>query len=169
MIKVRHEAFMYYFRFMEERMNIFWGRYHNNPAPWTSDTILKSYKFTNVYRACDRVSQYLIKEVINQADEALSGEDILLNIILFKVFNRIDTWEQIKKRHPAITVNNFNAETLSQLLTHLREYGPIFNTAYIMTGPIHPAGPPPWAVSCGSSGRRSAPGLLPATPGGAGH
>ena len=134
MIKVRHEAFMYYFRFMEERMKIFWGRYYKNPAPWTSDTILKSYKFTNVYRACDRVSQYLIKEIINQVDKTLSGEDILLNILLFKVFNRIDTWEQIKKSYPTITVNNFDAETLSQLLTHLREYGPIFNPAYIMTG-----------------------------------
>lgn len=137
MIKVRHEAFKYYFRFMEERMRIFWNRYYNKPTPWTSDSIFRQYKFTNVYRACDRVSQYLIKEVINQADKSLSGEDILLNIILFKVFNKIETWEEIKKNNPIITVKNFNAESISHQLTHLRKSGPIFSAAYIMTGSSH--------------------------------
>lgn len=132
--KVRHEAFVHYFRFMQERMKIFWLRYNKKPEPWTSDSILRRYKFTNVYRACDRVSQYLIKEVINKDEKSLFGEDVLLNILLFKVFNRIDTWEYIKKHYPVITVNNFNAEKISRLLTNLRKDGPIFNAAYIMTG-----------------------------------
>ena len=121
MIEIRHEAFEHYFRFMEERMNIFWRRFNNEQGPLTSDQILNQYKFTNVYRACDRVSQYMIREVIYKADESLTGEDVLLNILLFKVFNKIKTWEHIKKCFPVITVNNFNAEKLSKLLTRLRD------------------------------------------------
>ena len=134
MIEIRHEAFEHYFRFMEERMNIFWRRFNNEQGPLTSDQILNQYKFTNVYRACDRVSQYMIREVIYKADESLTGEDVLLNILLFKVFNKIKTWEHIKKCFPVITVNNFNAEKLSKLLTRLRSKKPIFSAAYIMTG-----------------------------------
>ena len=53
----------YYFYFIQERMNIFWGKY-NHQDHLTDDPILQEYKFTNVYRASDRVSQYLIKNVI---------------------------------------------------------------------------------------------------------
>lgn len=134
MFKVRHEAFEHYFRFMEERMQIFWRRYKNEPGPWTSDPILNNYKFTNVYRASDRVSQYLIKNIIAKAESSLTAEDILLNIILFKVFNRIDTWEHVKKYYPLITVENFCADKLGRLLTKRKQDSPIFNAAYIMTG-----------------------------------
>ena len=34
------------------------------PAPWTSDPILRRHRFTNCYRAADRVSQFLISQVI---------------------------------------------------------------------------------------------------------
>jgi hypothetical protein len=119
---------------MEERMNIFWRRYRGQAMPYTSDRILRNYKFTNVYRATDRVSQYLIKEVINGSDKSLTDEDLLLNILVFKVFNKINTWEFIKRRCPTITVKNFDAEKLSNLLTSRREQYPIFNGAYIMTG-----------------------------------
>ena len=134
MIQVRDEAFRHYFGFMEERMNIFWRRYHEQAMPYTSDIILRNYKFTNVYRATDRVSQYLIKQVINGSDKSLTEEDLLLNILVFKVFNKIDTWEFIKKHYPPITVKTFDAEKLSNLLTSRREQHPIFNGAYIMTG-----------------------------------
>ncbi len=53
----------YYFYFIQERMNIFWRRCEDS-SHLTDDPILKEYKFTNVYRACDRVSQYLIRNVI---------------------------------------------------------------------------------------------------------
>lgn len=56
-------TFKYYFYFIQERMNIFWRKY-NDAGLLTKDPILQTYKFTNVYRACDRVSQYLIKNII---------------------------------------------------------------------------------------------------------
>jgi hypothetical protein len=50
MIKVRDEAFRYYFHFMEQRMNIFWAQYNDEKYPWTNDSIFLRNKFTNVYQ-----------------------------------------------------------------------------------------------------------------------
>jgi hypothetical protein len=52
-----------YWRFAAERLAIFYRRYTDPVCPWTSDPILKAFRFTNTYRVTDRVSQYLIREV----------------------------------------------------------------------------------------------------------
>lgn len=71
MIRPNEEVFKYYFYFIQERMSIFWNKYEEN-YPLTQDPTLQSYKFTNVYRAMDRVSQYLIKNVIYSNDNFLT-------------------------------------------------------------------------------------------------
>src|SRR5436309_9696790 len=53
-----------YWRFAGERQAIFFRRLAGDPFPWSTDPILCSYRFTNAYRAADRVSQYLIRNVI---------------------------------------------------------------------------------------------------------
>ena len=55
-MKPQEDIFKYYFYFIQERMNIFWSKY-TQKTPWTNDDIFKTNKFTNVYRAMDRVSQ----------------------------------------------------------------------------------------------------------------
>ena len=85
------EAYKYYWKFATERQNIFFNRINNiNKNEFTEDEILQEYKFTNAYRASDRVSQFLIKEVIYN-DNNYSNEDVLFRIILFKLFNKIET------------------------------------------------------------------------------
>jgi hypothetical protein len=132
MIKPKEEIFQYYFYFIEERMNIFWNKY-NGIFPWTNDPILKAHKFTNVYRAMDRVSQYLIKEVIYK-ENSFSDEDILLRILVFKIFNKPETWEQIELKAGTITINNFNVSRINEVLLEIKNHQPIFNNAYMMTG-----------------------------------
>lgn len=135
-MRVNEEAFRYYFWFMQERMQLFWNKYHQQPFPWTEDQTLMNYKFTNVYRACDRVSQYLIREVIyadNSSD--FSPEDTLLRILVFKIFNKIDTWKYIEEQlGEPLTVTNYQPQLLTQWLSELQKIQPIFNGAYIMTG-----------------------------------
>lgn len=133
MIRLRHEAFKYYFYFMQERMNIFWNKYNDREAPWTNDEILFSHKFTNVYRAADRVSQYLIKNII-YTNKNYSDEDILFRILIFKVFNRIDTWEYIESQLGDVKIKNFDIEKISNLLSIRIKQLPIFSSAYLMTG-----------------------------------
>ena len=122
----------YYFYFIQERMNIFWRKVEGESV-LTEDPILQEFKFTNVYRACDRVSQYLIKNVIYKNLDIYSPEDALLRILLFKVFNRIETWEYLEEQTD-ITVTNYNVCKLSKALTLRQDHHPIFSNAYMMTG-----------------------------------
>ena len=113
-------------------MNIFWRKVEGKSF-LTEDPILQEFKFTNVYRACDRVSQYLINNVIYKNLDRYSPEDTLLRILLFKVFNRIETWEYIEQQTD-ITVNNYNVSKLSKALTQRQASHPIFSNAYMMAG-----------------------------------
>lgn len=123
----------YYFYFMQERMDMFWrkceGMHH-----LTDDPILREYKFTNVYRACDRVSQYLISQVIYKDVEQYTPEDTILRILVFKIFNKPSTWENILQHYGDIRYKDFDVKRLSDILTKQRQTEAIFNNAYIMTG-----------------------------------
>ncbi len=133
-IIMREDAFQYYFYFLEERMKIFWNKYNKEKRPWTIDNILHKHKFTNVYRSCDRVSQYLIRHVIYNQSQKYSEEDTLLRILIFKVFNRIDTWEYILENFGEISIKNFDVDKLTTFLSIRIKNRPIFNSAYLMTG-----------------------------------
>ena len=133
MLKFNEEVFKFYFYFIQERMNIFWNRRHDAKTPWTQDPILQKYRFTNVYRAADRVSQYLIKNVI-YSNHDFTEEDIAVRVIIFKIFNKIETWELLQERLGVLSINNFDAEKISMVLTSRRTSHPIFNNAYMMSG-----------------------------------
>ena len=55
-----NELYDQYWRFAAERQNIFYKRLTGQNDDLTGDAILNSYRFTNAYRASDRVSQFLI-------------------------------------------------------------------------------------------------------------
>lgn len=83
-----------YWKFAVERQQIYLRRLAGEKPPWTADPILQTHRFTNAYRAADRVSQYLIRGV-QYADGNHSGPDVVLSTLLFKLFNKIETWELI--------------------------------------------------------------------------
>ena len=97
-MKKRQEVYDLYWYFACERQNIFWKKINGESAPWTEDKILQEYKFCNSYRVNDRVSQYLLKEVIYNGKK-YSDSSMLFRIILFKLFNKESTWE--------LLLNNF--------------------------------------------------------------
>jgi hypothetical protein len=134
-IRPNHEAFQYYFYFMEERMKIFWKRYHEESLPWTKDPTFSKHKFTNVYRASDRVSQFLIRQVIYHPEvKSLGEEDILLRVLMFKIFNKIETWQFLKGEIGTLSLSNFNVDTIVRLLSERQQDKAIFSRAYMMTG-----------------------------------
>lgn len=135
MIQIREEAFKYYFYFLQERMNIYWKKCKGQIGQLSDDDILNTYKFTNVYRSTDRVSQYLIRNVIYNEDVTDFNEvDILLRIIIFKIFNKIETWEYLENKLGVLRQSNFNLDKINMLLLERRQNQPIFNNAYMMTG-----------------------------------
>jgi len=119
-----------YWRFAAERQEIFFKRWKQKPPPWTSDRILSEFKFTNAYRASDRVSQYLIKEVIYGGDQ--SEEEVFFRTILFKLFNKIETWQLLKKSFGTIAYAEFNFKSYDQVLSKASVGSAIYSGAYIM-------------------------------------
>ena len=85
-----------YWKFAVARQEIFFKRFHRERPPWTTDVILSKHKFTNAYRASDRVSQYLIRNVIYGVEDQ-HLEEIFFRIILFKLFNKIESVETTKE------------------------------------------------------------------------
>ncbi len=57
-------------QFAAERQGVFFRKLEGCPPPWTQDPIMARHKFTNAYRASDRVSQYLIRHVIYEGDQS---------------------------------------------------------------------------------------------------
>ena len=78
--------------------------------------MLQVYKFTNAYRASDRVSQYLVRHVIYRADLPKSATETVFRTLLFKFFNRIETWELLEQRFGAITYSDFDVEAYGSVL-----------------------------------------------------
>lgn len=91
----RREVFDAYWTFAAERQRIYLARLAGAPGPWSDDPILARFKFCNAYRAADRVSQYLIREVAYD-DREFDPEDLLLRIVLFRLFSRPETWELLE-------------------------------------------------------------------------
>lgn len=124
-----------YWHFAAERQEIFLRRAMGMPMPWTDDPILSEYRFTNVYRASDRVSQYLIRHVIYNGEQ--SPQEVFFRTLLFKIFNKIDTWELLVRHFGLPTSSDFNVEHYSRVLSREIESGKaIYSAAYIM-----PSGP----------------------------
>ncbi len=92
----RYRIYDLYWYFASERQRVFEHRVAGKPWPWTDDLILQAFKFCNVYRAADRVSQYLIRAVAYH-QEPCAPEDRLFQIIAFRLFSRIETWQAVSK------------------------------------------------------------------------
>lgn len=121
-----------YWWFAAERQSMFFRRHRGEVHPWTEDETLQTYKFTNTYRAADRTSQYLIRHVIYRDDLPSSAEEVVFRIILFKLFNKIGTWEMLERAFGTVTYEEFTPDRYDAVLTEAARNGSIYNGAYIM-------------------------------------
>ncbi|WP_186073092.1 nucleotide kinase domain-containing protein [Burkholderia gladioli] len=122
-----------YWRFAVERQNVFFRRLEGRSAPWTEDPVISIHKFTNAYRASDRVSQYLIRHVIYRNDLPQSPSEVLFRTLLFKLFNKIETWELLEHSLGEITFKNYRFEHYDKVLSQaMKVGGRIYSAAYIM-------------------------------------
>jgi len=81
-----NEMFQCYLSFVGERHAVWEERQIGAPAPWTSDPILASRKFTNVFRVLDPGSQFIFK--IRDVDPATT----LMRLFLYRHTGRVDAW-----------------------------------------------------------------------------
>lgn len=126
----RQKVFDSYWKLAAERQRIFFRRIANDPSPWTEDPILRNYKFCNTYRASDRVSQYLIRDVIYHGSQ--SAEDVVFRVLLFRLFNKIETWQYLQARFGGVQISSFDFDAYAAALEDRLASGQsIFGNAFI--------------------------------------
>lgn len=122
-----------YWKFAAERQNVFFRRLEGGAPPWTQDPVIRAHKFTNVYRAADRVSQYLIRNVIYRNDLPSDANEVVFRILLFKVFNKIETWELLQEELGPLTYAEYSFKRYDRVLDRAMTRGKtIYSAAYIM-------------------------------------
>lgn len=127
------EAYESYWRFAAERQAVFFRRARGEIPPWTRNPVLAVYKFTNAYRASDRVSQYLIRNVIYRDDLPKARHEVFFRILLFKLFNKIDTWRFLEREIGPITFEEYRFAAYDAVLSRALQTGRrIYSAAYIM-------------------------------------
>ena len=124
------DVYRAYWQFAAERQRIFLRRAAGGPPPWTDDPIMRRYKFCNSYRASDRVSQFLIRDVIY--DTEVGADDMLLRIVLFRLFSKIETWRALEDELGPITRGTLRGDRAARSLERLQAKGPIYTGAFIL-------------------------------------
>jgi hypothetical protein len=128
------KVFDTYWRFAAERHRVYQARLRGEPQPWTTDSIIGSHRFTNCYRAADRVTQYLIREVIYRGNQ--DADEVLFRILLFRFFNQISTWSLLQSALGELTWAAFRHERYDEVLSVAFARGErIYSAAYIAAPP----------------------------------
>lgn len=135
MKKLQHRQRIYdlYWQFAAERQAIFYRRFHGETGPWTDDPVLRQYKFCNVFRAADRVSQYMIRQVIYN-NEQVSEEDKLFQIVAFRTFSKEATWDSAREylgHYPRLD-DLASGEFLRALEYAKEQHGGLYTGAFIL-------------------------------------
>lgn len=130
-MKVRQDVYDTYWKTAAERQEIFFKKLSGSLPPYTNDPIYQSFKFCNVYRASDRVSQFLIRDVIYKSH--FLPEDTLFRIFLFRLLNKIEAWMELEKLLGEISLKGFNFERYSDALEKIKlAGGTIYGNAFIL-------------------------------------
>lgn len=86
-----------FFAYARERYSILLKRRARQPAPWTTDPILGRYRFCNVFRTDDTVTQWIRQELLNPlTKDGARPWNLLPTMTVARFINRIDTLEAIK-------------------------------------------------------------------------
>lgn len=131
--KPRNGIYDIYWEFTAKRQAVFYARSRRQPEPWSDDPILQQYKFCNVFRAADRASQYLIREVCYSGDQ-YAFDDLLFQIIAFRNFSKIETWEGLRQLlGQSPTLQDLSSGRFEQALIELKKTGrPMYTNAFIL-------------------------------------
>jgi hypothetical protein len=120
-----------YWEFAAKRQEVYFGRLRKLQGPWTTDRILAEHRFTNAYRAADRVSQFLIRNVLYAGSHGAA--EAVFRTLLFKLFNKIETWQLLEKEFGELRVDSFDVTAFDRVLSDARQGGArIYSAAYIM-------------------------------------
>jgi hypothetical protein len=96
--------------------------------------VLIRHRFTNCFRAADRVSQYLIGHVSYQGPAA--WDEVFFRTLLFKIFNRLSTWRLLREHLGEVGWESYEHHTYDAVLSQAFLAGQrLYSAAYVMPSP----------------------------------
>lgn len=123
-----------YWRFASRRHTVYLARKAGDPGPWTRDPVLAGHRFTNCYRAADRVSQHLIQNVIYQGMQ--DPQEVVFRTLLFKFFNKVSTWEELHGALGEVSWAAWDLDAYDEILTAAADRGQrLYSAAYVIPPP----------------------------------
>jgi 5-hmdU DNA kinase-like protein len=123
-----------YWRFAASRQALYLARVAGQPGPWTTDPVLRQHRFTNCYRAADRVSQFLISQVCYSGDQR--PDEVFFRTLLFKLFNRTSTWSLLQESLGELRWDTYSFNAYNDVLSRAFAGGSkLYSAAYLMPSP----------------------------------
>ena len=140
-IEFEAENMKLFLTFITERQNIWRRRFKLNlpREKWTKNPILKTTKYTNIYRQLDRGSLWCYHMIIRPSwkftDKTEDDfKNLLWKLVVYRLFVRIETFEQIGLPD----FGNFDPETyLKRCYEVIRSGQPIATNAFLTLGGLH--------------------------------
>jgi hypothetical protein len=117
----------HFFAYARERYNIKLRKENpkDNP-PWTTDPVLQTYRFCNVFREDDRTTQWFAYHIRwPQSDYA----SVVLSTVIFRWFNRIETGQALLENN---LLTDWNPKRAKKAL---RPLSPLVTGAYMIKTP----------------------------------
>jgi hypothetical protein len=111
--------------FVRQRFRIYLKRKKGLPRPWTDDSILDTYRFCNVYRELDTVTQWIGQQWRTPHEDY---RDLWFAIVVGRFLNRPTTLAQL-----ALPGRWDRGHFLRVMATIKKSGTPIFNGAYIVS------------------------------------
>ncbi len=112
--------------FIQERESVRIKKERGDKKPWTEDPAIRSFRFTNVRRMDDKVSQWLLTRWYQPN---FDHKNILTACALARLVNKIDTLEEIG--FPL----KWDPEAIKRKVRRLQESGAkVFSAAYMIRG-----------------------------------
>ena len=121
--------------FVRQREDVRLARERGDKAPWSTDHVINKYKFTNVRRKHDRVSVWIIQNII---DPNLQDSFLWFKLVIARLVNWPPTLQYLESNGAMITPpSKFNPELFSKCIEDLKLNGKkVYSGAYM----IYPTG-----------------------------
>mgnify|MGYP001586057811 CR=1 FL=1 len=131
--------------FMLERHRVYLRRAAGNAPPWTKDTIIQRYRFTNVYRERDKVTVWIRQNIREPYTDhpalwfmlciarQINWPDTLAELIA----DREGAWPQVLNHGKLLTRLHWDWERACAIMRDRQRRGlKLYTSAYMLRGPI---------------------------------
>jgi hypothetical protein len=124
-------------RFWIERHKIYLRRnVLKKDRPWTDDPMLRNYRFCNIYREIDTVSEWIIKNVVRKYEK---NENLWFMLAASRLINRTETLQEMMDNR-AWPTDLYNANVLYRVLCARAERGDKVVTGAYVVNSVFPKG-----------------------------